>query len=69
MRQELCPTMTAAYAAWRDGDAGGAIGDAARIGRAHWQRVCEDVLALWVDRGVEAQPAIAALSASAATRL
>ena len=69
MRQEIAPAMTAAYAAWRNGDGGRAIGDAVRAGRAHWQRVCEDILALHRDRGVEAQKAIAALSASAATRL
>jgi hypothetical protein len=69
MRQEIAPAMTSAYAAWRDGTGGQAIGDAVRVGRAHWQRVCEDVLALWVDRGIEAQKAIAALSASAAIRL
>ena len=68
MRRKIAPAMTAAYAAWRDGDGGRAIDDAVRAGRAHWQRVCEDILALHRDRGAEAQKAIAALSGSAALR-
>jgi hypothetical protein len=69
MRQEIAPAMTTAYAAWHDGDGGRGIGDAVHIGSDHWQRVCEDVLALWVDRGVESQAAISALSVRATTRL
>lgn len=69
MRQEIAPAMTPAYAAWRDGDGGRAIGDWARAGRAHWLRVGEDILALHRERGNEAHAAIAALSASTATRL
>ena len=69
MRRELCPRLVDAYAAWRRGDHGWAIRDAAQSAVAHWQRVCATVLALHAERGTKAEAAIEALSADAEVRL
>jgi hypothetical protein len=69
MRRELCPGLVTAHGAWRGGDGGRAIGDAVRAGHAHWQRACNDALALYATRGAEAQAALAAMAVAADTRL
>jgi hypothetical protein len=51
MRREVFPRLADAYAAWRDGDRGRALGAAILAGRVHWQAICEQLLALSRDAG------------------
>ncbi len=69
MRRLLFPRMISAYAAWRGGDHGCAIRDAAEAGVAHWQRLCMQVLALHAGDAAAAQAVIAALASDAGSRL
>ena len=63
MRRELFPGLVDAYAAWRGGDRGRAILDAAQSGVAHWERACALLLSRCVDCGADAESAIDALYA------
>lgn len=58
VRELLFPRLWPAYAAWCEGDAGAALGSVVARGAAHWQHVCERVLALHRERGAEAPAAI-----------
>jgi hypothetical protein len=46
VRERLFPALKSAYAAWRQGDAGAALRNAARVGSVHFRNLAEDVLAL-----------------------
>jgi hypothetical protein len=69
VRRELFPRLAGAYDAWRRGDGGRALAVSAEAGARHWQRVCDETLALAERKGVEAEPAIEALAEAQTTRL
>jgi hypothetical protein len=58
LRAALAPHLKQAYAAWCSGDGGAALQEAIARGQTHWQRVCEQVLALHQAHGPAAQPQI-----------
>ena len=55
LRPTLFPRLAQAYAAWCGGDGGQALWDALAGGAAHWQQVCEQVLALHQAHGAAAR--------------
>ncbi|MFZ2649833.1 MAG: Sfum_1244 family protein [Burkholderiaceae bacterium] len=61
VRERLFPSLTQAYTAWRTGDAGRALGRAARAGAAHFRALGGQVLALHEQHGGNAAAAIARL--------
>jgi hypothetical protein len=69
LRRELCPGLVAAYARWCAGDGGAALRAAVDAGTDHWRKVCADVLALHATQGVDAEPALEALSVAPASRV
>jgi len=68
LRAELAPGLERAYAAYGAGDGGQALAQACLDGAAHWQAVCEQVLAQHRAHGAAAQPRIRTLLESPATR-
>lgn len=58
LREQLFPGLGSAYTAWRRGDAGQALLDAARIGGAHFRALAAQILALHERLGQGAAPAI-----------
>jgi hypothetical protein len=69
LRRELFPRAIDAYEGWRQGDRGRALRAAVVMGAEHWRGVCARTLALHDSRGPEAETAIEALAAAAASRL
>jgi hypothetical protein len=69
LRRELFPRAIGAYELWLRGNDGGALAAVAQAGAVHWQRVCDQVLALAGSGGSDAERAIGALGASSAVRL
>ena len=69
MRRELFPRLGTAYEAWRGGDHGRALSVAVVAGAVHWRRVCARTLDLYETLGTDAENAVAALAASAGSRL
>ena len=69
MRRELCPRLVGAYSAWRRGDRGRAIREAAQSGVAHWEEVCTKLLSRHAEGGADGEAAIEALSAAAEVKL
>jgi hypothetical protein len=63
-RQPLVPALTAAYAAWQQGDGGRALRDTVQAGAAHWRRVCGEILALHERREGDAGAAIESLASA-----
>jgi hypothetical protein len=61
VREQLFPSLAAAYAAWRGGDRGRALRRAAGSGLAHFRALAEQVLALHRRLGHRAGPAIETL--------
>jgi hypothetical protein len=68
LRRELCPRLVVAHAGWCAGDGGAALRVAIDAGIGHWRKVCADVLALHATQGVDAEPALEALSVAPASR-
>jgi hypothetical protein len=58
LREQLFPTLSDAYAAWRGGDAGQALLRAAQVGAAHFRVLAVQVLGLHERLGRQATPAI-----------
>jgi hypothetical protein len=69
LRAELAPRLLHAYEAYCAGDDGQALGRALAGGAAHWQSVCQQVLALYRAHGAAAQPHIRTLLEASASRL
>lgn len=68
LRAELAPGLERAYAAYGAGDGAQALASACSLGAAHWQSVCEQLLALHRLHGAAAQPYIRTLLELPATR-
>ncbi len=70
MREQLFPSLPAAYRAWRDGD-GAALAGAVHRGAVHFRQLAEQVLALHRREGERAEASIAVLldAASAVCRV
>jgi hypothetical protein len=62
------PRLQAAYGAWRAGDDGRALDAALEAGRAHWQRLGAQALALYRRDGASGQEALARLLSDAPAR-
>lgn len=58
VREQLFPSLTHAYAAWRRGDAGQLLLRMARDGAAHFRALAEQVLLLHRQLGQQAGPAV-----------
>jgi hypothetical protein len=58
LREQLFPTLGEGYAAWRAGDAGQALLNAARNGAAHFRSLAAQILVLHERLGRQATPAI-----------
>ena len=58
VREQLFPTLSQAYAAWRGGDAGRALLTTAHTGAAHFRALAERALELHRQLGRQAGPAI-----------
>ena len=58
LREQLFPTLADGYAAWRGGDAGRALLNAARVGAAHFRCLAAQILGLHERLGRQATPAI-----------
>ncbi len=58
MREQLFPSLPAAYAAWREGDAGQALRHAADAGARHFRELAGRVLVLHEHLGCDAEQAI-----------
>jgi hypothetical protein len=69
LRAHLFPRLAKAYVAWCAGDRGHALHAALEHGTPHWQRLCEQVLALHQSSGTAAQPQIKQLLESPASVL
>lgn len=68
LRPELAPQLERAYEAWCAGGDDTPLRQAVQAGAAHWQAVCQQVLALHRAHGAAAQPHIQALLESPASR-
>lgn len=66
LRAVLSPGLARAYEHYCAGDGGQALWDVLHVAEAHWQQVCEQVLALHRAHGVAAQPHILQLLESSA---
>ena len=64
VREQLFPALADAYTAWRAGDAGRALSDAARLGATHFRALAQQVLSMHESLGGQAGPAIDRLLAS-----
>jgi len=64
VREQLFPSLACGYAAWRDGDEGRALLDAARAGAVHFRALATQVLGLHRCLGRQAGPAIEQLLAA-----
>ena len=64
LRAQLFPTLGNAYAAWRSGDAGQALLNAARFGATHFRGLAAQILGLHERLGMQATPAIERLLAA-----
>jgi len=58
VREQLFPSLSAGYAAWREGDRGQALLRAAQGGAAHFRQLARQILALHQRLGQRAGPAI-----------
>jgi hypothetical protein len=61
VREQLFPSLSQGYAAWRGGDAGRALRRAVQAGLAHFRGLAEQVLVLHRSMGRDAGPAIDSL--------
>ena len=68
LRAELAPQLEHAYEAWCTGSGDAPLRQAVQAGAAHWQAVCQQVLALHRAHGAAAQPHIQALLELPASR-